>query len=176
MITLLRWLSMAIATLVVSAALSANTQVANVTATDARAFVGTWVFSMSNLGGSQQTVRIWEEDGVLKASVQVGKGAPTGVTGIVKDGDMLVLSVSHAAQTGAARERPAHLGIDLVNAAGRDNAYRRDAGAKRDHQARNRKEAAGLKGPLFHHAGREDSGRRGDRGNERPPEPTESAI
>jgi hypothetical protein len=100
MITLRRWLLRAIAALLVSAALPADAQVANVTATNARAFVGTWVFSMSNLGGSQQTVRIWEEDGALKASVQVGKGPPTGVTGILKDGDMLVLSVSHEAQPG----------------------------------------------------------------------------
>jgi hypothetical protein len=47
---------------------------------------------------SQQTVRIWDKNGVIAASVQVGKFPPTDVTGIIKDGDMLVLSISHEAR------------------------------------------------------------------------------
>ena len=100
MITIRRWSLTAIAALLMSAALPAHAQVANVTATNAPEFVGTWVFSMSNPAGSQQTVRIWEENGALKASLQAEKFPPTDVTGIVKDGDMLVLSVSHEARPG----------------------------------------------------------------------------
>jgi hypothetical protein len=53
---------------------------------------------MTNPAGSQQTVRIWNKDGVIGASVQVGISPPTDVTGVVKDGDMLVLTVSHEAR------------------------------------------------------------------------------
>jgi hypothetical protein len=48
--------------------------------------------------GSQQTVRIWNKNGVVAASVQIGKFPPVDVTGIFKDGDMLVLTISHNAQ------------------------------------------------------------------------------
>jgi hypothetical protein len=60
--------------------------------------MGTWVFTMTNPSGSEQTVRIWDKNGAVAASVQVGKFPPTDVTGIIKDGDMLVLSISHEAQ------------------------------------------------------------------------------
>jgi hypothetical protein len=68
---------------------------------DAAAFIGTWAFTMTEpdeLKGSQHTVRIWDKDGVIAASFQVGKFPPSNVTGISKDGDMLVLTISHNAQ------------------------------------------------------------------------------
>jgi hypothetical protein len=68
---------------------------------EAAAFMGTWAFTMTEpeeLKGSQQTVKIWDNGGGVAASFQVGKFPPRGVTGIFKDGDMLVLTVSHSAQ------------------------------------------------------------------------------
>jgi hypothetical protein len=64
-------------------------------------FIGTWVLTMTEpdaFKGSQQTVSVWNTNGVLAASVQVGKFPPVDVTGIFRDGDMLVLTISHKAQ------------------------------------------------------------------------------
>src|SRR4029453_12860925 len=65
--------------------------------------MGTWVFTMTEpeaFKGSQQTIRVWDKNGVVAASVQIGKFPPTNVTGVLKDGDILVLTVSHEAQPG----------------------------------------------------------------------------
>ena len=66
----------------------------------ATSFVGTWVFQMTNPAGSQQTIRISEQNGGITGSVQIDKFPPTAVTGVVKDGDMLVLTISHEARPG----------------------------------------------------------------------------
>jgi len=63
-------------------------------------FIGTWAFTMTEpeaLKGSQQTIKIWEKNGVIGASVQVGKFPALEATGIFKDADMLVLTISHEA-------------------------------------------------------------------------------
>jgi hypothetical protein len=39
-------------------------------------------------------VRVWDNNGVVAASVQTRKFPPTNVTGILKDGDMVVLAIS----------------------------------------------------------------------------------
>ena len=65
-----------------------------VKSSDASAFIGTWVFAMTNPQGAQETVRITDKDGVLAASVQAGRFPPINVSGILKDGDMLVLTVT----------------------------------------------------------------------------------
>ena len=65
--------------------------------------MGTWVFTMTEpeaFKGTQQTVRIWEKEGVVQASVQVGKFPAINASGILKDGNMLVLTISHEAQPG----------------------------------------------------------------------------
>lgn len=64
-------------------------------------FIGTWALTMTEpdaFKGSQQTVSVWNKNGVLAASVQIGKFPPVEATGIFKDGDMLVLTISHKAQ------------------------------------------------------------------------------
>jgi hypothetical protein len=88
------------AMLLVVVPVAASEQGSPVTAAQASPFVGTWVFAMTNPAGSEQTVKIWDKNGVIVASLQVGKFPPTEVTGIMKDGDMLVLSVSHEARPG----------------------------------------------------------------------------
>ena len=57
-------------------------------------FMGTWVFTMTNPNGSEQTVRIWDKNGSVSASLQVGRFPPNDITGILKDGDVLVLSTT----------------------------------------------------------------------------------
>ena len=91
------WVTM-LAALLVSGGLTASAQSSAVTPGQVPAFMGTWVFTMTNPSGSEQTVRIWDKNGAIAASVQVGKFPPIDVTGIIKDGDMLVLSISHEAQ------------------------------------------------------------------------------
>lgn len=66
----------------------------------AATFIGTWAFTMTEpeaFKGSQQTVRIWEKNGVIRASLQIGTFPAIEATGSFKDGDMLVLTISHEA-------------------------------------------------------------------------------
>jgi hypothetical protein len=66
----------------------------------AATFIGTWAFTMTEpeaFKGSQQTVTIWEKNGVIGASIQIGKFPAIEATGSFKDGDMLVLTISHEA-------------------------------------------------------------------------------
>jgi hypothetical protein len=68
---------------------------------DAATFIGTWAVTMTEpveMKGLQHTVRIWDNNGVIAASFQVGKFPAREVTGISKDGGMLVLTVSHDAK------------------------------------------------------------------------------
>lgn len=67
---------------------------------DAGVFIGTWALTMTEpdeLKGTQQVIRIWDQGGVLAASLQIGKFPPNTVTGILKDGDILVLTISRNA-------------------------------------------------------------------------------
>ena len=79
-----RWLGRA--ALLLFGALAASGQGSALTPAQAPAFMGTWVFAMTNPAGSQQTVRIWDKNGVIAASLQVGTFPPTDVTGIIEDG------------------------------------------------------------------------------------------
>jgi hypothetical protein len=58
------------------------------------AFMGTWTFAMTNPPNSEQTVKIWDKQGVVAATFQVGKFPPNDITGVLKDGDMLVLTTT----------------------------------------------------------------------------------
>ena len=58
------------------------------------AFLGTWPLLMTNPEGARETVRIWEENGAVKASVQSGRFPAQPVGALMKDGDLLVLSLS----------------------------------------------------------------------------------
>jgi hypothetical protein len=73
------------------------------TPSQAATFMGTWVFTMTEpeaFKGTEQTVRIRAKNGGVRATVQVGKFPAIDATGIFKDGDMLVLTISHEAQPG----------------------------------------------------------------------------
>jgi hypothetical protein len=82
-----------VVTVVVFGAPQLNGQAVVKTA-DASAFIGTWVFAMTNPQGAQETVRIVDKNGTLSASVQAGRFPPLEVSGILKDGDMLVLTAT----------------------------------------------------------------------------------
>jgi hypothetical protein len=72
-------------------------QGATIDSAQATAFFGTWVIEMTSpaeLKGTQATVRIWDQNGTVAASFQVGKFPPNAVTGVLKDGDLLVLSTT----------------------------------------------------------------------------------
>jgi hypothetical protein len=93
-----RWLPIAV--LLAFVAPTVSGQGSALTLAQAGAFMGTWVFTMTEpaaLKGSEQTVRIWDKSGAVAASLQSGKFPVTNVTGILKDGDMLVLTISHDA-------------------------------------------------------------------------------
>ena len=67
------------------------------TSAQASAFLGTWKIEMSSpaaLVGTNETVRIWDKNGTVAASLQVGKFPPNDVTGILKDGDLLVMTTT----------------------------------------------------------------------------------
>src|SRR5262245_50842754 len=91
-----RWLPMA-PLVFLFAVSTARGQGAAVTSQQATGFMGTWAFTMTepaHFKGSQQTVRIWDENGRIAASVQLGKFPVNTVTGVHRDGDMLVLTIS----------------------------------------------------------------------------------
>jgi phosphatidate phosphatase APP1 len=83
--------------LVLVAGTAAGEQAATVSSKQATAFIGNWVIDMTSppeLIGTQETVRIWEKDGFVVASVQVAKFPPNDVTGVLRDRDLLVLSTT----------------------------------------------------------------------------------
>lgn len=86
-----RWLPMA--ALLVLVASAANAQGSAVAPAQAVGFMGTWVIEMTEAMKGTQTVRIWERNGAIAASVGGGKSPAIDVTGIVKDGNMLVLTI-----------------------------------------------------------------------------------
>lgn len=77
-------------------------QGAKVSAAQARAFQGTWMVTMTEppeLKGTQHTLRIWDKDGGLAASFQSRPVAPAiEATGLMLDGDLLILTFSHQAK------------------------------------------------------------------------------
>lgn len=87
-----RWLPMA--TLLVCMASAASGQGSAGNPALVAPFLGTWVVAMTEPMKGTETVRIWERNGAVAASVQGGKSPAIDVTGILKDGNMLVLTIS----------------------------------------------------------------------------------
>lgn len=77
-------------------------QGAKVSSAQARGFHGTWMVTMTEppeLKGTQHTLRIWDKDGGLAASFQSRAAAPViEATGLMLDGDLLILTFSHQAK------------------------------------------------------------------------------
>ena len=69
-------------------------QTPTINSSDSSVFMGTWPLTMTNPAGAHETVRIWDENGVVKASVQAERFPAIAATGIMKDGDVLVLTLT----------------------------------------------------------------------------------
>jgi hypothetical protein len=69
------------------------------TPAQAAPFLGTWVIDMTEPAAftGTHTVRIWDNNGVVAASIQVEQFPPNPVTGILRDGNMLVLTINREA-------------------------------------------------------------------------------
>jgi hypothetical protein len=83
-----------LAILIVFVASAANGQRPNVASAESTAFMGTWVVEIAEAMIATQTVKIWERNGAIAASVGDGKSPAVEVTGIIRDGNMLVLTIS----------------------------------------------------------------------------------
>ena len=70
------------------------------TPAQASPFMGMWVIEMTEPAAfrGMHTVRVWEKDGAVVASLQAGTFPATEATGIHRDGNMLVLTISHDAK------------------------------------------------------------------------------
>ena len=64
-----------------------------VPSSQATGFMGTWTFAMTEPPNSEQTVKIGN-NGIVGASLQISKFPPNEVTGILKDGDVLILTTT----------------------------------------------------------------------------------
>jgi hypothetical protein len=89
-----RRLSLATLVLLCVVSVAASEQAYTQAPSEVTAFIGTWPLTMTNPAGARETVRIWEENGVVKASVQAGRFPAINATGILKDGDVLVLTLT----------------------------------------------------------------------------------
>ena len=91
-----------IAGLLTTGVVAAATQAASTPPAQAAAFLGTWTVTMTapeEMKGDVITVRIWNKDGRLAASVQTRPTFPVIVaTGVLSDGNMVVVSIGHHAQ------------------------------------------------------------------------------
>jgi len=86
------WLAMV--TLLCLCGPAASAQAPVLTPSSVTTFMGTWPLTMTNPEGAHETVRIWDDSGVVKASVQSGRFPAINATGILKDGDVLVLTLT----------------------------------------------------------------------------------
>jgi hypothetical protein len=68
---------------------------------DAKPFLGVWVIEMTEpaVFKGTHTIRVWDNNGTVAASLQTNPNFPAiEATGIHRDGNMLVLTLSHNAQ------------------------------------------------------------------------------
>lgn len=72
----------------------ASAQSTNVSPAEAAPFTGTWKIQMTNPSGSEQTIRIREQDGRVTASLAIDRFPPNAMKGIFRDGNMLVLTTT----------------------------------------------------------------------------------
>ena len=89
-----------VATLLVFVASAASGQGSAPTPVQVTPFIGRWAIDMTEPAEFKgtQTLRIWEMNGVLAASFQIGNSPAREATGIFKDGNMLVVTISHEAR------------------------------------------------------------------------------
>lgn len=80
--------------LVVLWAASASGQGSSLPSSEAKAFIGTWVFAMTEPMGAQETVKIIDRDGRIAATVQAQQFPPIEVSDVTKFGEVLILGAT----------------------------------------------------------------------------------
>jgi hypothetical protein len=70
---------------------AAGGQGSTLASSEARAFIGTWVFAMTEPKGAQETVRITDKVGQIAATVQAQQFPPIEVSDVAKIGENLIL-------------------------------------------------------------------------------------
>ena len=68
---------------------------------DARPFLGVWLIEMTEpaVFKGTHTIRIWDNSGSVAASLQTNANFPAiEATGVYRDGNMLVMTISHTAK------------------------------------------------------------------------------
>jgi len=88
--------------LLTTGVVAAAPQAASTPPSQAAAFLGSWTVTMTapeEMKGDVLTVRIWNKDGRLAASVQTNPNAPASeATGVLSDGNIIIASIGHHAQ------------------------------------------------------------------------------
>jgi hypothetical protein len=91
-----------VAALLVTAAPGARGQSpAPLNPADAKSFLGVWVIEMTEpaVFKGTHTIRVWDNNGTVAASLQTNPNFPAiEATGVYRDGNMLVLTLSHHAK------------------------------------------------------------------------------
>jgi hypothetical protein len=93
------WLVAAL--LVVTAPGARGQSAAPLTPADAKSFLGVWVIEMTEPAAFKgtHTIRVWDNSGTIAASLQTNPNFPAiEATGVYRDGNMLVLTLSHHAK------------------------------------------------------------------------------
>lgn len=102
--------SLWVCALLVFAASESNGQRLGLSPNEAKPFLGTWIIEMTEPAAFKgtHTVTIWERSGALAASLQTNPNYPAiEATSIQRDGNMLVLTISHQAKPGPLMENGA---------------------------------------------------------------------
>ena len=127
-----------LAGLLAIAAPGARGQSALLNPANARSFLGVWVIEMTEpaVFKGTHTIRVWDNSGTVAASLQTNPNFPAiEATGILRDGNMLVLTLTHNAKPHPdAGEWHAHLGSRVRSGGWRHDEGRSDAGTEPDRQ------------------------------------------
>ena len=85
---------MTIATVLMLAGSVVSGQTSTVASSEASVFLGTWTLNMTEPKGALETVRIWDNDGKVAATVQTERFPPVAVSEVAKTGRSLVLAAT----------------------------------------------------------------------------------
>lgn len=90
-----------VAALLAAAAPGVRGQSARLNPANAKPFLGVWVIEMTEPAAFKgtHTIRVWDNSGTVAASLQTNPNFPAiEATGICRDGNMLILTLSHNAK------------------------------------------------------------------------------
>ena len=90
-----------VALLVITAPGARGQSAALLNPADAKSFLGVWVIEMTEPAAFKgtHTIRVWDNSGTVAASLQTNPNFPAiEATGVHRDGNMFVLTISHQAK------------------------------------------------------------------------------